>query len=184
MVFKKKKYKEFPSEWLKSVAGIVSEQPYHRTAFEYLVAERFQIGLYDASCLIDQAHVNKIPYKVNGFGKSFMFYYTGTMTPEATKRMKQIVRLVALSKMTGTEKHDALLDEIILLLDYHKCETILDPSSKIDLEVRYKPTNETYGFEVENTIQTSDYRRFKSHIEPKLLEIWKRGLLNSRPLKE
>ena len=67
LVSKKKMFKEFPPEWLQQVEQMVSEQPFHRTALEYLVAELYQIGLWDAACLIDQAQIKKIPYQAKGF---------------------------------------------------------------------------------------------------------------------
>ncbi len=166
--------KEFSPDWITDLEKILERQPYHRTALEYLVSEVFGIDLWDASKLIDQVDVRKITHSSEGFGKPLIFYYNGDVTPEVDQKMDRIISLITEAKVTGTEKHNFLVDEIVSMIDTTTCEIIVEESG-IDLVVKHNPTEESYGFEIESTLQTADIRRFTIHFQDKLMEIMEQG---------
>jgi len=168
------KRNEFPVEWIKELKHILRIQPYHRTALEYLVSEVFGIDLWDAAKLINQVNVRKITHSSEGFGIPLTFYYNGPITPDVDHRMDRIISLITEAKVTGTEKHNFLIAEIVSMVDTTTCEiNIKEP--RLDLGVKHNPTDESYGFEIESTLQTADIRRFTIHFQDKLIEIMKKG---------
>ncbi len=166
--------KEFPPDWITDLEKILGRQPYHRTALEYMVSEVFGIDIWDAVNLINQTDIGRIPFEIRGFARPFIFYYNGPVKPEVEHRMEKIASLIIEAKGTGTQKHNFLIDEIVSMIDTTTCETNVEESG-LDLVVKHNPTEESYGFEIESTLQTADFRRFTSHFQYKLVEIMKKG---------